>query len=425
MTALASVKGRDADFRLSLLYAATFFEMGVQIPFLPIWLGARGLSDGQIAIALAAPMALRVVATPFVAALADRRNDVAGVLTAAAIVLASSCAFLGFLSGFAPLLVAVAILLCAQGIVMPLTDALTASVLRANEDAPGGRLEYGRIRKWGSAAYIAGNLFGGLYLNVVSIDGVTIALTAAAILGVAACLYAAPLGALGRPEAHESAERVETRGLGLLPFVIATAALIQSSHALLNTFGSLHWAREGHSTAFVGSAWAIGVVCETSVFALAGRWFAGPDRAFAMLTLAGAVATLRWLVMATNPATVVLLAAQSGHGLTFAMTHLGSMHFIIDNAPARIRARAQGWFAASVAGASALVVALSGPLYAHFGEVAYLAMALLAAAGLTLTIVLAARQAALRSGAASGSQKELGASRTMLRGGPDKAAAGE
>jgi hypothetical protein len=57
-----------------------------------------------------------------------------------------------------------------------------------------------------------------------------------------------------------------------------------------------------------------------------------------------------------------------------------------------MRARAQGWLAASVAGLSALLIALSGPLYAHFGEIAYLAMAGLSAAGLALTIALSARK---------------------------------
>jgi PPP family 3-phenylpropionic acid transporter len=391
VTAFASGRSADAGLRLALVYAAIYFEMGVQIPFLPVWLGARGLSDGEIAIVLAAPLALRVATTPLFAALADRRRDVPGMLTAAAIVLASACAMLGFLNGFAPLLVAVAVLLCAQGLVMPLTDALASLVLRADARS-GPKLDYGRIRKWGSAAFIAGNLAGGLFLSRAPIESVVVALTASALLGVAATLYAAPLAEVHREEHAARDESVSGRGLGMLPLIIAAAALIQTSHALLNTFGSIHWAREGHSTTFVGAAWAIGVVCETSVFALAGRWFSGPDRAFALLALAGATATLRWLVMASDPGAVVLLIAQASHGITFAGVHLGSMLFIFAGAPPHMRARAQGWLAASVAGLSALLIALSGPLYAHFGEIAYLAMAGLSAAGLALTIALSARK---------------------------------
>ncbi len=392
MTAIASARrGGDPGLRLALVYAASFFEMGVQIPFLPVWLGARGLHDSEIAIVLAAPLALRVFTTSYFSSFADRRRDVPGMLCAASMVLASACAMLGFLHGFAPLLIAVAVLLCAQGLAMPMADAFASLVLRANESAGDGRLTYGRIRKWGSAAFIAGNLAGGLYLSLAPIEAATIALTFSALLGVAATLYAAPLGR-GLIDDHARRQAPdETKGLGLLPLVIAAAALIQTSHALLNTFGSIHWAREGRTSAFVGSAWAIGVVCETTVFALGGR-FSGPDRALLLLMLGGVVATLRWLVMASDPPAGLLLAAQASHGITFACTHLGSMLFIFAAAPPQMRARAQGWLTASISGLSALLIALCGPLYADFGEVAYLAMAGLAASGLTLAVAAAARR---------------------------------
>jgi PPP family 3-phenylpropionic acid transporter len=392
VTAIASRRSANAGLRLAFVYAASFFEMGVQIPFLPVWLGARGLSDGEIAITLAAPLALRVVTTAYLSSLADRRRDVPGMLSAAAITLASACAMLGVLHGFAPLLAAVTVLLCAQGLIMPLADAIASLVLRANEIDDGAKLDYGRIRKWGSAAFIAGNLAGGLFLSVVPIDAAPIALTVSAMLGVAATLYAAPL-AHGLAQAHaQAAEPATDNRLGLLPLVIAAAALIQTSHALLNTFGSIHWAREGHSSNFVGAAWATGVVCETTVFALAGRWFSGPDRALVLLGLGGGVATLRWLVMASDPGAIALLFAQAAHGVTFACTHLGSMLFIFAAAPPQMRARAQGWLTAAISGLSALLMALCGPLYAHFGEVAYLAMAGLSASGLTLAIIVSARK---------------------------------
>lgn len=392
MTAIASARrGGDPGLRLALVYAASFFEMGVQIPFLPVWLGARGLHDSQIAIALAAPLALRVFTTSYLASFADRRRDVPGMLCAASMVLASACAMLGFLHGFAPLLIAVTVLLCAQGLAMPMADAFASLVLRANASAGDGRLTYGRIRKWGSAAFIAGNLAGGLYLSIAPIEAATIALTFAALLGVAAAIYAAPLGQGLVDEHAETQAPGAAKGLGVLPLVIAAAALIQTSHAMLNTFGSIHWAREGHSSAFVGSAWAIGVVCETTVFALGGR-FSGPDRALLLLMLGGLVASVRWLVMASDPPAGLLLAAQASHGVTFACTHLGSMLFIFAAAPPHMRARAQGWLVASISGLSAALIALCGPLYGHFGEVAYLAMAGLAAGGLALSSAVAARR---------------------------------
>ncbi|HYC25112.1 MAG TPA: MFS transporter, partial [Roseiarcus sp.] len=110
------------------------------------------------------------------------------------------------------------------------------------------------------------------------------------------------------------------------------------------------------------------------------------------LAIGAGTALLRWLVMASNPASALLLAAQSAHGLTFGLTHLGSMQFIFANAPARIRAQAQGWLSASIAGCSALAILVGGPTYARFGESAYLFMSALAGAGLALILIAAVAQ---------------------------------
>jgi hypothetical protein len=50
---VSPLSNRAIELRLSLLYAGTFLTFGVQIPFLPVWLGARGLDDQRIALVLA------------------------------------------------------------------------------------------------------------------------------------------------------------------------------------------------------------------------------------------------------------------------------------------------------------------------------------------------------------------------------------
>ena len=395
-------QARDIGSRLSLVYAATFFTFGMQLPFLPIWLGARGIDDRHIAIILATPQFLRVLSTPLVAGWADRRGDFVGALAGSLIVMTSLFCALTMVSGFAPILVTVTLFSCAQGVAMPLTDALTFAVLRARTNGPGlsgaaatgatTRLEYGAIRKWGSAAFIGGNLAAGLILSRTGVAAIPYGLAAASLLSVGAALHAAPLGALAHAPAPAEAAQSGGRRLGLLFLVIGAATLIQASHALLNTFGSLHWAREGHSDAFVGAFWALGVVSETTFFGLAGRWFAGPDRAVGLLALGGLAAALRWLAMASDPGTALLALAQLGHGFSFAATHMGSMYLIFELAPHPMRARAQGWLYGAIGGVSATVVALAGPLYVSLGERAYLVMAGLAVAGVGLAAVVQLRR---------------------------------
>jgi PPP family 3-phenylpropionic acid transporter len=49
--------------------------IGLHLAYFPVWQSARGLTDGEIAAALGAPMILRVVAAPLIAAFADRRGS--------------------------------------------------------------------------------------------------------------------------------------------------------------------------------------------------------------------------------------------------------------------------------------------------------------------------------------------------------------
>ncbi len=71
--------------RLSAFYAAYFLLIGVQLPFFPLWLEAKGLDARQIGLILAAPALVRVAAVPLLTRIADRRGALRETLVAAAI----------------------------------------------------------------------------------------------------------------------------------------------------------------------------------------------------------------------------------------------------------------------------------------------------------------------------------------------------
>ena len=81
--------GEAFAWRLALFYAALFLALGVQLPFLPVWLAAKGLDAREIGIVLAIPMLIRVLAIPLAARAADRHDALRGtiLLSAAAAVL--------------------------------------------------------------------------------------------------------------------------------------------------------------------------------------------------------------------------------------------------------------------------------------------------------------------------------------------------
>ncbi len=68
--------------RLAGLYAGLFVMSGIQLPFFPVWLKAKGLDPQMIGVVLAAPIVARMIAVPLVARLADRREALRAAIIA-------------------------------------------------------------------------------------------------------------------------------------------------------------------------------------------------------------------------------------------------------------------------------------------------------------------------------------------------------
>jgi len=146
-------------WRLALVYAAFFLIVGWHLPLFPVWLTARGLDPAAIGFVLAAMQAVRVVGTPLGTRMADRYGSLRGGIVVATLASVLAIAALGAASGFALILIAAVTLAFVSAPVMPLTDAYGLKGLAQRGKA------YGPVRLWGSVAFIAANLTGGLLLD--------------------------------------------------------------------------------------------------------------------------------------------------------------------------------------------------------------------------------------------------------------------
>ncbi len=358
--------------RLAVFYAALFVALGVQLPFLPVWLAARGLGAGEIGVVLAVPMLVRVLAIPAATRAADRRDALRRIIVIAACAAAAGYAVVGLTSGFVAIAVSFAIASAFYTPIMPLADAYALRGLRELGGA------YGPVRLWGSAAFIAGSFVAGFALDVIApghliwLVVVAMAITAAAATG---------LTALGSRAPHAAASASGAGGFLRDPSFLAVAAatsLVQASHAVYYGFSALDWRAAGLGGGTIGALWALGVIAEIALFAVSGRFRVSPT----VLLLAGAAgATVRWTAMAFDPPLALLPFLQCLHALSFGATHLGALAFIARAAPVEIGATAQGTLAVAQGLAMAAAMGVSGVLYARFGNLAYGAMALAAAAG--------------------------------------------
>lgn len=247
------------------------------------------------------------------------------------------------------------------------------------------RLDYGRIRLWGSITFIIGTLGAGRLLTGRDPD---------LILWLAlAALAATFIAALSFPSAPRKAD-TENRGrvTALLRqpqfmLFVVTASLLQASHAVLNGFSSLHWRAAGISETMIAALWTEGVIAEILLFSASG-FFVARLGAVGLLALAGISGIVRWIVLAQTTDLTILFAVQILHGITFGAAHLGAMHFVTRNAPPGLSATAQGVYGSATGLAMGLAILIAGGLFGAYGANAFFAMAALSSVGTGLVVVL-------------------------------------
>lgn len=380
--------------RLVFAYGGIFTAMGVQLPFLPLWLGAKGLDDRLIGITLALAAVARLVSIPLATAATDRLGDLRRGIAASALGLALSYTALAQVDGVAAIFVLFALGAGFSAGLLPLIEGYALTGL--------GRLRraYGPVRMWGSAFFILGNLGAGLLVAALPAQHLIWILVAICWCEGAAALALRPLRMPTRESATRTGFRAVLAASGVAAMLIA-AACVQASHAVYYAFSTIQWSQAGLGGGTIGALWSLGVIAEIVLFALSPRfpaWLTPP----ALLLLGAAGAALRWLVMGFDPPVALLPLLQGLHALSFGATHLASVQFLAGAAAPGAGASAQGLLALATGLAMAVAMAVSGELYAALGAAAYWPMALLAALGAGVGILVMRRRRYPHSAGAGG-----------------------
>ena len=363
-------------------YAALFLAIGAHLPYWPVWLADWGLSEVEIGSYMGAALLVRLLSNAALSAVADTfgvRRLMLGLAGAAAAIVFLLHAFVETRPALLALTLLVTLTLSPM---IPLGEALG---LRA---ALRHGFAYARARAVGSIAFLAMNVGLGIAIRQVGADAALWSL-------VGCCAAASVLGLVHPGGGAPPGGGVDTAGLregwrlmaspAFRAFLVA-ASFGQASHAVLYSFGSLAWMKQGIGADMIGLLWAAGVLAETWLMLGPGGRFVsriGPSIALALAGLAG---TIRWGVMTFEPASSWLWPLQALHAGTFALAHLGAMAFIAAAVPPRLAASVQGVYVGTLTGfAMAGTTALAG----WVGEAAGTASAYWLAAGLSTAALVA------------------------------------
>jgi MFS transporter, PPP family, 3-phenylpropionic acid transporter len=357
--------------RLALFYAAIFAVTGCHLPFFSVWLKAIGIDAAWIGAIGAVPAVTRFTILPLITGLAERHAAVRGAMIMTAIATTMGFAVIGTQHLPVAVFLVYALTAAVWTPTIPLTDAYALrGVVKYG-------IDYGPVRLWGSAAFIVGALMSGWLAGLMAATHLIWIITAVAALAALISFGLQSLDARKAKAAMPHGRTALLRDSGFLT-IIATSALIQGSHSAYYVFGSITWQLAGLDGLTIAALWAIGVVAEIVVFALSPRFTLQPST---LVVIGGLGALARWLITAQEPPVAILAVVQLAHGLSFAITQLGTMGLMVRHVPVPVVTRAQGYLSACSGIVSSAASIISGMIYAQYGQGVYYAMAAMALAG--------------------------------------------
>lgn len=357
---------------LALSYFTYFFSYGIFLPFWSVWLKGAGLTPETIGILLGAGLVARFLGSLLIAPRVSDPSRLIGVLRVLALLallfvmafwVGSHVAWLmvvmiGFNLFFSPL--------------VPLTDAL------ANTWQKQITMDYGRVRLWGSVAFVIGSALTGKLISLFDYSVILVLLS----LGIASML----LGMLLRPSVMPQGESRHQDAVGWPAWrslvrqswrFLACVCLLQGAHAAYYGFSAIYWQGAGYSASAVGYLWSLGVVAEVVIFALSKKVF----RRFSardLLLLSAVCGIVRWGIMGWTTALPWLIVAQILHCGTFTVCHLAAMRYIAARQGSEVIRLQAVYSAVAMGGSIAVMTVFAGFLYQHLHQGVFWVMALVA-----------------------------------------------
>jgi PPP family 3-phenylpropionic acid transporter len=297
-----------------LAYFSLFWGAGVWMPYFPLYLSHLGYSGWEIGTVFGIQPALRWGSAIVWAYAADRWRVRHRLLVLAAFGGSLFFVPLLFVRSFAALTLVTAMIALLHAPLIPMTDATVLDHL----PRLGG--DYGRLRLWGSVAFVLGSLSSAPLVDAFSPAIVPLLLLIPNVALVPS-LARLPREQIGPAERFRAPWALITPPLAAF---LAAAFLIQLSCGAWAGFFAVHTTRLGFSDAIPGVTWAVAVSAEVGLLFWGRRiveWIAPAQ----LILVSLGVTVTRWALTAVMHDEALVVGLQLGHAFTFSAFHLAAL----------------------------------------------------------------------------------------------------
>ena len=350
-------------------------------PFWGMWLRHKGLSPSEIGIIIALPYIMKILIVPLVSQAADRRDEYWRPLLVA-VVLGTVFATLYFFGvGFWQLLLITGAVNLFVPAITPLLETITVSQVAKHD------LNYGRIRSFGSISFVAAAVVIGFFLKHNPIDYVM------GVIYISMLIMIMTIVILPRGNKQRKVE--DTHGAPILyllrnaDFVwfLVIVGLLQMSHGVFYSMGSIYWQENGISEEIIGLLWAVAVVAEILLFVFCNNLIRKYP-VYLIFAVIGFFGAIRWVVMTFNFSLPILFVVQLLHALTFGASHLAAIHYLGSKVSPERAGTAQSLYSSLPLGLGmGIATYVGGVIYESSGGGAYMAMSLFCACAFILSMI--------------------------------------
>ncbi len=233
---------------LALSYFTYFFSYGIFLPFWGVWLKGEGIAPETIGILLGAGLVARFLGSLLIAPrVKDPSHLVSALRLLALLTLAFAVGFC-FGNGWGWLMLVIAGFNLFFSPLVPLTDALAATWQKQI------RMDYGRVRLWGSLAFVIGSALTGQLVAVWGHNAILYSLIFSVLAMLLGMLLKPSVMPQGEARTHSDTERSLWALLKEGPVwrFLLCVTLLQGAHAGYYSFGSIYWQEAGYSASTIG-----------------------------------------------------------------------------------------------------------------------------------------------------------------------------